>query len=144
MGQLCVITKWGNCYYKAEQLLLQSGTGSFITKWDNFITKRDGYYKVGRALQSGPFITKSPLVYVTAVYSKDPRYQKNVFSSNDKNDQKVFRSKGEYAVLLMDQCKAFDCLLYGLIVSKLQAYGFVMPLLRFIQSNVSEIRELLF
>ena len=96
---------------------------------------------MGRALQSGPFITKSSLVYVIAVYQKDPRYQKNVFSSNDKKDQKVFRSKGEYAMLLMDLCKAFNCLLYDLIVSKLQAYGFVMPLLRFIQSYLSEIRE---
>ena len=42
------------CYYKARQLLLQSGTSSFITKWDNFITKGDEYYKVGLLLQSGP------------------------------------------------------------------------------------------
>ena len=27
------------CYYKRGQLLLQNGTGSFVTKWDNFITK---------------------------------------------------------------------------------------------------------
>ena len=26
--------------------MLQSGTGSIITKWDNFITECDGYYKV--------------------------------------------------------------------------------------------------
>ena len=41
-------------YYNVGQLLLQSGTGSFITKSDNFITKWDGYYKVGHLLQSGP------------------------------------------------------------------------------------------
>ena len=32
-----------------ETILLQSGTG--ITKWDSFITKRDRYYKVRRLLQ---------------------------------------------------------------------------------------------
>ena len=32
-----------------EMILLQSGTG--ITKWDRFITKRDRYYKVRRLLQ---------------------------------------------------------------------------------------------
>ena len=58
------------CYQKVGQLLLQSGTGSFITKWDNCyykvglvlllqsgttaITKWNGYYKVGQLLQSGP------------------------------------------------------------------------------------------
>ena len=26
--------------------MLQSGTGCIITKWDNFTTERDGYYKV--------------------------------------------------------------------------------------------------
>ena len=39
-------------YYKVRRGLLQSGTALFITKWDNFIIKRDRYYKVGRLLQS--------------------------------------------------------------------------------------------
>ena len=53
------ITKRGKIYYKVGQLfyykvgqdLLQSGAG--ITKWDNVITKRGRYYKVGQLLQSG-------------------------------------------------------------------------------------------
>ena len=32
-------------------ILLQNGTG--FTKWDDFITNRDRYYKMGRLLQSG-------------------------------------------------------------------------------------------
>ena len=35
-------------YYKTGQLLLQSGIGSFIAKWDNFIRKWEGCYKVGK------------------------------------------------------------------------------------------------
>ena len=35
-------------YCKVGQLILQSWTGCIITKWDKFITKRDGYYKVER------------------------------------------------------------------------------------------------
>ena len=33
-------------YYKVRPLVLHSGTGCIITKWDNFITECDGYYKV--------------------------------------------------------------------------------------------------
>ena len=33
-------------YYKEGPLLLQSGKSCIITKWDNFITVCDGYYKV--------------------------------------------------------------------------------------------------
>ena len=47
------------CYYKVGQLLLQSGTGSFITKWDNCYYKVGQFYqKVGRVLQKRPIITK--------------------------------------------------------------------------------------
>ena len=70
-----IITKWdmrllqsGTTfrYYKVGSVLLQSGTafllqietillqsGTGITKWDSFITKRDRYYKVRRLLQCG-------------------------------------------------------------------------------------------
>ena len=44
-----VIAKWDRLfYYKVGKLLLQSGTGFFNTKWDNSITKRYRYYKVGQ------------------------------------------------------------------------------------------------
>ena len=33
-------------YYKEGPLVLQSGKSCIITKWDNFITVCDGYYKV--------------------------------------------------------------------------------------------------
>ena len=74
-----VITKWdsfyyykvGRFYYEVGRVL-QSETGItkwdryiIITKWDDFITKWDGYhkvgrfyYKVGQVLQSGTIITK--------------------------------------------------------------------------------------
>ena len=35
-------------YYKGGQLLLLSGTDSFIIMRDNTVTKWDGYYKVGQ------------------------------------------------------------------------------------------------
>ena len=51
----------GFCYYNVGQLVLQSGVGCIITKWDNFISMWDGcykvgqfYYKMGQLLQSGP------------------------------------------------------------------------------------------
>ena len=59
VGQQLGVTKWDKVYYKVGQLfLLQSGTillqsGTGIRKWDDFITKRDGYYKVEQLLQSG-------------------------------------------------------------------------------------------
>ena len=44
MGQVFVITKWDNWYYKVERVaLLQQGTI---------------YYEMGRVLQSGMIITK--------------------------------------------------------------------------------------
>ena len=57
----------GSGYYKVRKLVLQSGTGCIVTKYDNFITKWDVYYKVGRILQSGSIITKWSL---TAVHEK--------------------------------------------------------------------------
>ena len=45
-------------YYKMRQMLLQKATdvitksnSYFMTKLDNFITKCDSYYKMGRLLQ---------------------------------------------------------------------------------------------
>ena len=53
-------------YYKVRQVLLQSATG--ITKCDNFITKCDRYYKVGRLLQSATVHTRSTNLLHTVSY----------------------------------------------------------------------------
>ena len=37
---------------------------------------------------------------------------------------------GEYAALLTDLSKAFDCLLHDLLIAKPHAYGFEMPSLK--------------
>ena len=58
--KLCTQTNYKHTDFKSSgtafllsvyQVLLQSGTG--ITKWDDFITNWDGYYKVGQLLESG-------------------------------------------------------------------------------------------
>ena len=57
-----------------EQLVLQSGTGCIITKWDSFITG-DTYYKVGqfylkvgRVLQSETIMKKWSLIDGTSLW----------------------------------------------------------------------------
>ena len=45
---------------------------------------------------------------------------------------------GEYAALLTDLSKAFDCLPHSLITAKLHAYGFDKASLRIMHRQVSE------
>ena len=55
---------------------------------------------------------------------------------NDRKTQKIPR--GEYAALLTDLSKAFDCLLHDLIVAKLHAYGFDKASLRLVHSYLTD------
>ena len=43
-------------------------------------------------------------------------------------------NKKSYGALLTDLSKAFDCLSHDLLIAKLNAYGFNMPVLRFVHS----------
>ena len=46
-----------------------------------------------------------------------------------------------FRVLLADMSKAFDCLSQGLIIAKLNAYGFSLPALKLMQSYLSERKQ---
>ena len=48
------------------------------------------------------------------------------------------RRRGEYAALLTDLSKAFDCLPHDLLIAKLHANGFDTPSLKLIQSHLTE------
>ena len=48
------------------------------------------------------------------------------------------RRGGEYAALLTDLSKAFDCLPHDLLIAKLHAYGFDTPSLKLIHSHLTE------
>ena len=51
--------------------------------------------------------------------------------------RKCLDQKGDYAALLTDLSKAFDCLPHDLIIAKLHAYGFDKPSLKLIHSYLS-------
>ena len=57
-------------------------------------------------------------------------------SNHDRNMAPVFRSGGISGALLTDLSKAFDFLLYDLLISTLPAYGLV-----FIQSYLPEMQQ---
>ena len=48
---------------------------------------------------------------------------------------------GEYAALLTDLSRAFDCLLHDLLIAKLHAYGFEMSPLRVIHSYLTNRKQ---
>ena len=48
---------------------------------------------------------------------------------------------GEYAALLTDLSKAFDCLPHDLIIAKLHAYGFDEASLRLVHSYLTDIYQ---
>ena len=52
--------------------------------------------------------------------------------------RECLNDEGEYAALLTDLSKAFDCLPHDLLITKLHAYGFDTPLLKLIHSNLME------
>ena len=54
-----------------------------------------------------------------------------------KKFRKCLDQKGEYAALLTDLSKAFDCLPHDLIIAKLHAYGFDRPSLKLIHSYLT-------
>ena len=52
--------------------------------------------------------------------------------------RKYLDDRGEYAALLTDLSKAFDCLPHDLLIAKLHAYGFDTPSLKLIHSYLTE------
>ena len=52
--------------------------------------------------------------------------------------RKYIEDGGEYAALLTDISKAFDCLLQNLLIAKLHAYGSNTPSLKLIHSSLTE------
>ena len=52
--------------------------------------------------------------------------------------RKCLDDRGEYAALLTDLSKAFDCLPHDLLIAKLHAYGFDTPSLKLIHSYLTE------
>ena len=54
-------------------------------------------------------------------------FRKDFNPQNCLADQKLFGSRGKYAVLLTYLSKVFDCLPFNLIIAKLHTYGFDMP-----------------
>ena len=52
--------------------------------------------------------------------------------------RKCLDDRGEYAALLTDLSKAFDCLPHDLLIAKLHAYGFDTPSLKPIHSHLTE------
>ena len=57
------------------------------------------------------------------------------------NCEKALDQGKEYRALLTGLCKAFDCLPHDLIVAKLHAYGFLIKLLKLINSNLTESKQ---
>ena len=51
--------------------------------------------------------------------------------------KKATDTKNVFGVLLTDLSKAFDCLPHGLIIAKLNAYGFSLPALNQIQNYLA-------
>ena len=58
--------------------------------------------------------------------------------SSVKKFKKSLQQGGEYAALLTDLSKEFDCLPHDLIVAELHAYNFDMPLLRLMHSSLTD------
>ena len=46
------------------------------------------------------------------------------FSNGRKNKNKIRENKGIFAVVLTDLSKALDCIPHGLLIGKLNAFGF--------------------
>ena len=53
----------------------------------------------------------------------------------------VVDNKKAFGALLTDLSKAFDCLSHGLLLAKLNAYGFSLPALRLMQSYLSNRKQ---
>ena len=51
--------------------------------------------------------------------------------------KKAIDTKNVFGALLTDLSKAFDCLPHGLIIAKLNAYGFSLPVLNLIQNYLA-------
>ena len=50
---------------------------------------------------------------------------------------KILNNGGSYSALLVDLLKAFDCIVYELLLAKLSAYGFDYNSLKLINSFLS-------
>ena len=50
-------------------------------------------------------------------------------------------NKKTFGALLTDFSKALDCLFHGLLLAKLNAYGFSLPALRLMQSDLSNRKQ---
>ena len=59
-------------------------------------------------------------------------------SSNHRKIKKSLDQGGEYAALLMDLSKAFDCLLHDLIIAKLHTYEFGKAPLRLMHNELED------
>ena len=46
-----------------------------------------------------------------------------------------------FGILMTDLSKAFDCLSHELIIAKLNAYGFSLPALKLMQSDLTERKQ---
>ena len=56
------------------------------------------------------------------------------FSDGQKNVKKIRDSKGVFAVVLNDLTKTSDCIPHGLLIAKLNAFGFDKKSLSFISA----------
>ena len=57
------------------------------------------------------------------------------------NCKKALDQENKYGALLTDLSKAFDCLPHNLMVVKLNAYGFLIELLKLIKSYLTERKQ---
>ena len=55
--------------------------------------------------------------------------------------RKALDKGGDYAGLLTDSSKAFDCVHHDFIIAKLHAYGFDMPSLKLVNSHLTNRRQ---
>ena len=82
-----------------------------------------------------PF-AKSKISRLLCGFREDHSAQHALFRLIEKC-RKCLDDGGVVGMLLMDLSKAFDCLPYDLLIAKLEAYGFGMKCLRFINSYLS-------
>ena len=58
-------------------------------------------------------------------------------TSNDRKNNKSLDQRGQYAALLTDLSKRFDCLLHNLMIVKLNAYEFDKASVRLMHSYLT-------
>ena len=118
------------------------------------VYKKDSRYEKSnyRPISVLPNLSK---IFENVLYGQISSFFENIFSKYQTGFRKDFNPQsclvamiekfkksldqgGEYAALLTDPSKGFDCLPHNLIIAKLHAYGFDKALLRFMHSYLTD------